>query len=187
MARTADPVALVPCPFPRMLIGKLRFPEAPRPCSAPGMPGTAAPALACGIPGVRGGGEGRSEGRGSAPGSRGARAAASPAPQLRAGACGRGLRTPGPGAPVRFFPRIPGRGAGPGVGRQSGGFPPSCEQRTGPSPGWELRRAEARRRAGEPEPGGERGAPPSGHWGERGRTEPPRGPVRRVGRWPRSA
>lgn len=50
--------------------GKLRFRKAFRPCSGPRTPGPAAPALAREIRGRRAGGEGRSKGTGSAPGSR---------------------------------------------------------------------------------------------------------------------
>lgn len=128
-------------------MGKLRFREAPRPCSDPKMPGAAASAPAAWNPQDAEWGKGRRQGQRvcarvqtKCAGARPALQAQRPSSgQVRAGG---GLRTPGPGAPVRFLLRIPGRGAGSGVGLQrGGGFPPSCARRTSPSPGWELWRS----------------------------------------------
>lgn len=59
------------------------------------------------------------------------------------------------------------------MGLQRGGFPPSCEQRTGPSPGWELRQSGG---ATESTSTGRRAGSGPPEWGiaeSEGRTEPP--------------
>lgn len=186
MAKTTGPLSAGSLPLSRILMGKLRIPEAPRPCSAPRMPGTAAPDLECGIPGVRGGGEGRSEGRGSAPGSRARALGCQPC----APAAGKGVREGATSSRAwrssPFFPADPGKGGRFGGGTAKGGDSlPRASRALAPLPAGSCGE---QRRDGEHELGGERGVDRrAGHWGERGRTEPPRGPMRRVGRWPRRA
>ena len=114
----------------RFLIGKLRFREALRPSSDPHDAWSCGGCCGCvespGC-GAWGGEEARAEGLRQAPEDmcRGQPRAPRAAPQLRASACGRGLRTPGPGTPVRFLLRIPARGAGSGGGTAKGGGIPS--------------------------------------------------------------
>lgn len=175
----------------QILIGKLRFRKTSRPSSDPGMPRPAAPAPAREIHRLRAGGEERSEGRGSAPGS-GARvrppALRSERSALAAGTGGReGATDSWAWRSSPFFAADPGKGGRLGGGTAKGGIPPSCERRTGSSPGRELRpnggateSTSTERRAG-------RGPRSRALGRARAGSSRPRGSMCRVGRWPRRA
>lgn len=178
MARATDPVALAPCHFPRILMGKLRFPEAPRPCSAPGDAWNCSPCSGVWNPRGAGPGYGEERGQGVCAGVRSARAAAaSPAPRLRARACGReGAANSRARRSSPFFPADPGKGGRFGGGTAEGGIPSLVR-----AEGWPLSRlgaAAGEARRGERELGrGAGSGPPRGARGERAaqRTDAPGG------------